>query len=80
MAHNMNMIGVIEKWTNSDGDIFYEYTVQSKYKNTKVRSPIWYYLAKIDKTINIFEYVDSTLDFVSEIDPILGNYAIHYRQ
>ena len=46
----------------------------------EVRTSTLYYLAKIDKTGNVYEYVDSTHDFPSEIDPNHGFYSIHYRQ
>jgi hypothetical protein len=70
---------ITEKWTDSDGNIFYKYTVGSIYENNSVRVPTWYYLARIDSTGNVFEYVDSGLDFPTEIDLNHPNYAIHYR-
>jgi len=71
---------IMNKWTDSDGNTFYKYIVKSIYKEEKVRTPTWYYLARIDNTGNVFEYVDSALDFPFEIDLEHPNYAIHYRQ
>ena len=71
---------ITDKWTDFDGNIFYKFIVKSIYKEEVVRTSTWYYLAKIDKTGNVYEYNDSVVDFPSEIDPNHGNYAIHYRQ
>jgi hypothetical protein len=54
------------------------YAITEKWTDS-VRVPTWYYLARIDSTGNVFEYVDSGLDFPTEIDLNHPNYAIHYR-
>ena len=71
---------IIQKWTDADGNTYYKYMVTTIHEVVPQVGDKWYYLASIDKSGDIFEYVDSAVEFPSEINPNYYTYTIRYRQ
>ena len=66
-------IRITDKWTDSEGSTFYKTVIMRKGKD-----PV-YFISKIDKTLNVYEEVYSTVD-MPVFDPSDYNYRIYYRQ
>ena len=72
---------IIDKWTDSEGNIWYKIISTFFDEKSIQRSNTYYYLSKIDKTGNVYELLFSSTDYPTEFDPdnLRYNYRIHYR-
>jgi hypothetical protein len=73
---------ITDKWTDSDGNTFYKFIVKDISTEDSDYKHKYYFLAKIDKTGNVYEHVFTYFgqDFPSEVDPNHGHYSIFNRQ
>jgi len=70
---------IADKWTDSDGYIFYKNSIT---RIDKESYRTYYIMSKIDKTGNVYEDLWSTVEMPTEFNPDnkLYNHRIYYRQ
>ena len=69
---------IIDKWTDSEGNIWYK--LNTWYGNKAYGAIPYYDLHRISNSGLTWEFVSSTKDYPTEIDPDHPMYFIYYRQ
>ena len=81
-VYEIGIFTIDEKWTDSEGNIYYRYT-KSSMEYGSIENPYsYYFLVKIHSTLDIAEELWSSVDYPTEFDPenLRYNYWIFYRQ